>query len=128
MYYPGLNIIIKAIAEKVYNELGAGLPDKVYKESLVRELEDGGIEYEKDPFIPIDYRGRVLESGIHACFIIDSRIVLYVKNSSKSHEYHKNQLYSYMRLSSKSCGMILDFNSSDFSGVMRVFMVPEVKE
>ncbi len=128
MFYPMLNIKISAVAEKVYLELGAGLPDKVYKESLIHELEEAGLSYEKDPFIPIDYKGRVLESGIRACFIIDSSIVLYVKNSSKSSGYHTNQLYSYMRLSGKTCGMILDFNSSDFSGVMRVFMVPEKSE
>jgi len=128
MFYPMLNIQISGVAEKVYRELGTGLPDNVYKESLIRELEEAGIIYEKDPFIPIDYKGRILESGIYACFIIDSKVVLYVKKSSKSREYHTNQLYSYMRLSGQRCGMILDFNSSDFSGVMRVFMVPEKKD
>jgi GxxExxY protein len=128
MFYPILNLKVSAVAEKVYRELGAGLPDKVYKESLIHELEDSGISYEKDPFIPVDYKGRVLESGIYACFIIESQIVLYVKNPAKSREYHTNQLYSYMKLSGKSCGMILDFNSSDFSGVMRVFMVPDKRD
>ncbi|PKL18901.1 MAG: hypothetical protein CVV49_03405 [Spirochaetae bacterium HGW-Spirochaetae-5] len=128
MFYPMLNTKVSAVAEKVYRELGAGLPDKVYKESLIHELEEADISYEKDPFIPIDYKGRVLESGIHACFIIENRIVLYVKNSSKSGGYHTNQLYSYMRLSGIRCGMILDFNSSEFAKVVRVFMVPEKRD
>ncbi len=124
MFYPMLNIRISAMAEKIYRELGTGLPDKVYKESLIHELDEACIDYEKDPFIPIDYNGRILESGIHACFIIESKIVVYVKNSSKNRDYHKNQLNSYMRLSGKQCGMILDFDSRDFSGVVRVFMIP----
>jgi GxxExxY protein len=124
MFYPVLNNKIRIITEAVYCHLGPGLPDNVYRESFIRELQDAGIFYEKDPFVPIDYKGRVLDTGLYACFIIDSRIVLYIKNSSKSTEYHKNQLNSYMKLSGKLCGMILDFNSRDFSGVMRVFMMP----
>jgi len=122
MFNPVLNIKISAIAESVYKELGPGLPDKVYKESFIHELEEGNIYYEKDSFVPIDYKGHVLKAGLYACFLIENKIVLYIKSSSNTPEYCKNQLTSYMKLSEKRSGMILDFNSGDFHGVMRVFM------
>lgn len=124
MFYPEINLKINFIAESIYNQLGPGLPDKVYKESFFHELEDSGLYYEKDPFIPIDYNGRILDSGLQACFIIESKIVLYIKSASKSAEFHKRQIYNYMKLSGKRCGMVLDFNSDDLSGVIRVFMSP----
>jgi len=125
MFYPVINQKISNIAEAVYNQLGPGLPDKVYKESFLHELEASGIYYEKDPFVPIDYKGRVLDSGLYACFIIESKIVLYIQSSSNGPEYHKRQIKNYMKLSVKNCGMILDFNSDDISGMMRVFMSPD---
>jgi GxxExxY protein len=122
MFYPVLNIKISRITEAVYYHLGPGLPDNVYRECFTHELDNADILYEKDPFIPIDYKGRILDSGIYACFIIDDKIVLYIQSSSKSTEYHENQLYSYMKLSGKRCGMILDFNTEYFEDIMRIFM------
>jgi len=127
MFYLGLNVKINSIAEAIYTQFGPGLPDKVYKESFINELEDAGVIYEKDSYIPIDYKGRILDAGLYACFIIDSKIVLYIKSASTGMEFHKNQLYHFMELSDKRCGMILDFNSKSFDGVMRVFIRPDLK-
>lgn len=122
MFYPDLNVKISTIARAVYSQLGPGLPDKVYKECFVHELENSDLKYEKDPFIPVDYKGQILETGIYACFIIDSKIVLNIKSASESPGYHKSRLYNYMKLSLRRCGMILDFNSDHFSGVLKVFL------
>ena len=113
---------VSIIAKAVYHHLGPGLPDSAYRECFIYELDDAFIIYEKDPCISIDYKGRILEPELYACFIIDSRILVYIKSSSESREHHKKRLYNYMDLSSKRCGMLLDFNSSDFSGVVRVLM------
>ena len=125
MLYPALNLKIRNIVNTVYNHLGPDLPDEVYKEGFIHELQSSGIFYVEDPVIPIDYKGRLLESGLTACFIIESEIVIYIKNSARSNEYNKTRIYKFMDYSGMRCGMILDFNSSYLSGIMRVFVTIE---
>ncbi len=125
MFYPSLHGKIKKIKDTVYNQLGPGLPDKVYKESFMHELDCAGIEYYEDIEIPVDYKGRILESGLSACLMIENEIVIYIKSSEGNSDYQTSRVYKFMQFSGLRCGMIMNFNSLSQRGVMRVFMAGE---
>lgn len=125
MFYPSLQGKIRKIADTVFNQLGPGLPDKVYKESFIHELDNAGIDYLEDIEIPVDYKGRILESGLSACLMIEDEIVIYIKGSAELSEYYTTRIYKFMLFSGLRCGMILNFNSFKSSEVMRVFMTIE---
>lgn len=122
MYYPELNLKIKNCIQTIYNQLGPGLSDDIYMECMVHEFEVNNLDHLEDPWFPIDYKGRILEAGLHASFIIDMKIIIYVKSAEKSLGYYKMQLDSYMNLSGINCGMIIDFNALDLRQMIRVFV------
>lgn len=125
MFYPVLHGKIRKITDTVYSQLGPGLPDKVYKESFIHELENWKIFYIEDPEIPVDYKGCILESGLSACLMVENEIVIYIKSLTSESVYNTARIYKFMQFSGMQCGMILNFNSFEQSRVMRVFMVPD---
>jgi GxxExxY protein len=125
MFYPSLHGKIRKITDTVFSQLGPGLPDKVYKESFIHELDNAGIDYLEDIEIPVDYKGRILESGLSACLMIENEIVIYIKGSADRSEYYTSRIYKFMLFSGLRCGMILNFNSFRSSEIMRVFMAIE---
>jgi len=122
MYYPELNLKIKHCVQTIYKQLGPGLPDNIYRECMVHEFKINDIDHLEEPWFPIDYKGHILEAGLHASFIIDMKIVIYVKSLEKSMGYYKMQLDSYMDFSGIKCGMIIDFNARDLRRMIRVFL------
>lgn len=123
MYYPELNIKIKKCIQTIYNQLGYGLPDNIYRECMVHEFEMNNIDFLEEPWFPVDYKGRILEAGLYASFIIDMKIIIYVKSAGKSLAYYKMQLDSYMDFSGIRCGMIIDFNAVNLCEMIRVYIV-----
>jgi GxxExxY protein len=122
MYHPELNQKIKNCVRTVYNQLGPGLPDEIYKECMIHEFKEDKIDYLEEAWFPIDYKGHILEAGLYASFIIDMKIVIYVKSAEKNLDYYKMQLDSYMGFSGIRCGMIIDFNEPDMRQMIRVFL------
>lgn len=121
MFYPALFVKIKSMSKSVYNNLGPGFPDRIYRESLLHELEEAEISYKKDPIASVNYKGRTLTSGLYDCFIIEHKILLYIKSNPDTRENDRELMHIFLDLSEKKCGVILDFNSDSISQVIRVF-------
>lgn len=100
--------VIGAIHE-VHKELGPGLNEYVYQEGLKLQLEEDGIEFEKElTFHPL-YHGKEMEATYRLDFLCKKDIIIELKAVEELGKEHKAQLYNYMRLFKPSVGIIVNF-------------------
>lgn len=124
MEQEALNKITESIigaAINVHRELGPGLLESAYEACLLFELADQGLEVEQQKSLPVVYRGRRLECGYRLDLVVEDEVIVEVKSVEKLLPIHKAQLLSYLKLSGKRVGLLINFNASLLkNGVERV--------
>ena len=102
--------IIKA-AINVHRELGPGLLEKVYQRCMVIELESMGISVQSEVPFPIEFRGqKVHDEGFRIDILAEDTIIVELKSKEKIKEVDKKQLLTYLRLTKKPLGLLINFN------------------
>ena len=102
-------IIGAAIA--VHKALGPGLLESAYESCLAFELQARGIRFERQRELPIVYRGHKIDCSYRLDFLIEERVILELKAVEKLEPLHQAQLLTYLRLSGKRVGLLLNFNT-----------------
>lgn len=97
-------------AVEVHRHLGPGLLESVYSKCLAQELRLQKIQFDKEAPLPICYKGIILEDAYRVDFLIEDRLILELKSVEEISPLHMAQLLSYLKLSQKSTGLILNFN------------------
>jgi len=101
---------IIAAAIEVHRHLGPGLLESVYEECLCHELKDAGIEFERQPHIPVVYKGLRLESGYRADLLVEDEVVVEIKATEVTARIFHAQLLTYLKVSQKQVGLLINFN------------------
>ena len=118
--------IVGAIYE-VHKELGPGLNEYVYQEGLSMQLEDDGIEYEREKeFTPV-YHSRLMNATYRLDFLCMDAIIVECKSVEKLTSEHRSQLFNYMRLTKKQAGILVNFATKS-AVVERYFYNPQNNE
>ena len=114
------NIIEAAI--NIHSELGPGLLESVYLSCLVVELKQMGMKVEAEKPCPVVYRGqRINDQGYRIDLLVEDGVVVELKSVEKVRNVHKKQLLTYLRLSNKSLGLLINFNENLLkNGITRV--------
>ena len=117
--------IIKA-AINVHKELGPGLLESVYQSCMVIELDDMNIKTESQVPLPVFYRGqKVNEEEFRLDLLVDDLIIVELKSVEKVLPVHKKQLLTYLRLTKKPLGLLINFNESMLKeGITRIINSP----
>jgi len=112
--------ILKA-AIAVHRELGPGLLESVYEHCLAMELREIGIRCEQQQALPVIYKGRTLDFGFRMDLVVEDLVVVEVKATDGLSEVHLAQLLTYLKLSGRRLGMLINFNEALLKqGVRRV--------
>lgn len=99
-------------AIEVHKALGPGLLEAVYEECLAAELSDRGLRVARQVAVPVTFKGRRLDIGYRADMIVNDEAVLELKAVEKVTPVHEAQLLTYLRLSGKRVGLLLNFDSA----------------
>jgi GxxExxY protein len=103
-------IIIDAAME-VHREFGPGLLERVYEAALARELESRGIPVRRQVPLPVFYKGEVLDDeGYRMDLLVDEVIIVELKTVAALLPIHEAQIHTYMKLSGKCLGLVINFN------------------
>ncbi len=97
-------------AIEVHRALGAGLLESAYEECLCHELHLRGIPFARQVALPVSYKGINLDCGYRLDVVVDDKIVLELKCVEHILPVHEAQLLTYLRLSRKRVGLILNFH------------------
>jgi GxxExxY protein len=95
---------------KVHKTLGPGLLDSAYEACQLYELHKDGLKVESQVGLPINYNGVALDVGYRVDILVEGSIIVELKSVEKILPIHEAQLISYLRLSGKKLGLIINFN------------------
>jgi GxxExxY protein len=96
-------------AFEVYNELGHGLAEEIYQQSLEIELMLRSIPFETKRDLHVFYKGRGLETSYRPDLLVWNEIVVELKAISALTPDHEGQLINYMRIARKQVGYLINF-------------------
>jgi GxxExxY protein len=99
---------IIAAAIEVHRALGPGLLESVYEECLCRELELRGMQFVRQLAIPVEYKGVRSECGYRIDILVQDEVVVEIKAVEAIHPVHEAQLLTYMKLSGKRVGLLIN--------------------
>ena len=96
---------------KIHTILGPGLLESVYETVLAHELRSRGLSVVRQQCLPIVYEGIILEEGFRADLIVEGLVIVELKSIETILPVHKKQLNTYLRLSGKRLGLLVNFGS-----------------
>jgi GxxExxY protein len=97
-------------AMKVHTALGPGLLEKAYEHCLAYELCAAGLGVQCQVPLPVVYKDVRLETGYRLDMVVNGLVVVEIKAIEAIAPVHKAQLLSYLRMSQKSLGLLINFN------------------
>ena len=97
-------------AIEVHRVLGPGLLESAYEECLCFELKIRDIVYKRQKDLPINYKGNNLDCGYRLDLLIEDVLIVELKSCEHLLPIHEAQLLTYLRLSRKKIGLLINFN------------------
>ncbi|MFH1581189.1 MAG: GxxExxY protein [Pseudomonadota bacterium] len=113
--------IIVDAAFQVHKMLGPGLLESVYEVILAHELKKRGLNVKRQVPVPIVFDEIKFNEGFRADLIVEEKVIVELKSVEKVSSVHKKQLLTYLRLTGKKLGLLINFGSELIrDGISRV--------
>jgi GxxExxY protein len=103
------NIIGCAI--EVHRQLGPGLLESIYESALAAEFELHGIAYKRQVPLPVCYKGKMI-GEYKLDLLVDDLVVVEIKSVDRHDPLFEAQLLTYLKLTGKKVGLLINFNST----------------
>ena len=97
-------------AIEVHRCLGPGLLESAYCDCLAHELSLARLAFQREVPVPLQYKAITLATTYRLDFVVDDKLVLEIKSVAALEDIHEAQLLTYLRLSGKKTGLLLNFN------------------
>ena len=97
-------------AMKVHSQLGPGLLESAYQGCLLFELHQRNIQALSQVELPVKYDGFTINVGYRIDLLVEDSVVVELKSIEAVLPIHKAQLLSYLKLSDKKVGLLINFN------------------
>lgn len=102
--------IIVDAAYTIHKRLGRGLLESVYETTLAYELAKRGLEVRKQQAMPVVYEAVRMDIGFRADLVISGKVIVEIKSVEAVAPVHRKQLLTYLRLTDKRLGLLINFN------------------
>jgi GxxExxY protein len=99
-------------AIEVHRALGPGLLESAYEECMCRELDLRGLAFQRQVPLPVEYKGVKLDCGYRLDLVVQEAVILELKCVDHILPVHEAQLLTYLKLTGKRIGLIINFNVS----------------
>jgi GxxExxY protein len=117
----GRDILDAAI--RIHRTLGPGLLESAYEACLAFELQRRGRDAKVQRALPITYEGLQLEAGYRLDILVDDEVIVEVKSIDALASIDEAQLLTYLRLSGRRLGYLINFNTGLLkNGVRRLIL------
>ena len=109
------------VAFRAHSFLGPGLLESVYQAVLASELRKRRLKVTEQQVIPVVYEGIQIKLGFRADLVIEDRVIVEIKSIDAISPVHKKQLLTYLRLSGKQLGLLINFDVALIKdGILRI--------
>lgn len=106
---------IRGAIFKVYNELGPGLLESVYEAALLYQLRKDGLHVQNQKKLDVYYDGHLLPVDFRLDILVEDMVIIELKSVEMLKDVHKKQLLTYLKISGKKVGLLVNFNTSDIT-------------
>ncbi len=97
-------------AMKVHTALGPGLLESAYEGCLFHELSRRGLRVTKQVGLPVVYEGVQIDVGYRIDLLVEDLVIVEIKSVEALAPVHEAQLLTYMKLSGRKLGLLINFN------------------
>ena len=97
-------------AIEVHRHLGPGLLESAYQTCLAFEVKQFGLKVEEQKPLPVVYKQVKLDCGYRLDMVVEDEVIVEVKAIEKLLPIHEAQLLSYLRLTRKRVGLLMNFH------------------
>ena len=104
--------LIVDAAYQIHTALGPGLLESVYEVVLASELEKRGLTVTRQAPVPLIYKEMSFDEGFRADLLVHGKVIVELKSIEKVAPVHKKQLLTYLRLSDKRLGLLINFGEA----------------
>jgi GxxExxY protein len=102
--------IIVDVAYKMHVALGPGLLESAYETVMEHDLLKRGLLVGRQVDVPIFYDGVKIETGFRADLVVNDLVIVELKSVEQIHPVHPKQLLTYLKLTGKKLGLLINFN------------------
>ena len=103
--------VIVDCAFKVHKKLGSGLLESAYEACLAHELKKRGLKVDRQIPQPVHYDDIIIDVGYRLDLQVNDSIIIELKAVEHLLPIHQAQLMTYLRLSEKTLGFLINFNT-----------------
>jgi len=105
----------------IHRDLGPGLLESVYEAILAAKLERRGIHVERQKPLAVEYDGIILTEGFRVDLLLEGQLIIELKSVEQLAPVHSKQLLTYLRLTGRSLGLLMNFGAATYKeGVRRI--------
>lgn len=97
----------------MYNNLGPGLLESAYEVALQYELRKEGMHVQSQVALPLIYDDKKMEIGYRIDLLVENKVIIEIKSVENLSEVHHKQVLTYLRLSNKKLGLLVNFNCTE---------------
>ncbi len=98
-------------AMTVHSELGPGLLESTYEACLFHELKSRNIHIQNQLTLPVIYKQARIGTGYRIDLLVEDKVIIELKVVDKLLPIHEAQLLTYLKLSNKKVGLLINFNT-----------------
>lgn len=109
-WYNSLTKRIISCAIEVHKELGPGLMESVYEVCLKKVMSEAGLEVKTQAILPVIFKGIKMDKEFVIDILVENEIILELKSVEVILPVHEAQLVTYLKLSGKKPGLLINFN------------------
>lgn len=108
---------------RVHRELGPGLLESVYEECLIFDLRRKGFKVEQQVCLPIEFDGHILQNNLRIDILVEDQVIVENKAVVEMYPLFESQLLTYLRLSGRRLGYLINYNVTLIKNGIKRFIV-----
>lgn len=116
-----LSYAIRGAAFKVHSALGPGLLESSYEAALSHQLNKDGFKVQTQIGLPMVYDTIKMDVGYRIDLLVNNLVIVEIKSVETLNDVHHKQLLTYLKLSNKKLGLLMNFNVASMkNGIVRI--------
>ncbi len=110
-------------AFQVHSSLGPGLLESVYEKCLIIELQEKKLRVATQVNLPIIYKNKNVDTNLRIDILVEDKVIVELKSVEQMLPVFEAQLLTYLKLSGKRVGLLINFNVSIIKkGIKRIIL------
>ncbi|GMR20243.1 MAG: GxxExxY protein [Gammaproteobacteria bacterium] len=98
-------------AMHVHSEFDPGLLESTYEACLLYELKSRDLFVQNQLTLPVTYKNERIDTGYRIDLLVEKAIIVELKAVDKLLPIHETQRLTYLKLSHKKVGLLINFNT-----------------